>query len=199
MKNQPLNYDEVCAQINNLLTAGEKITVRNVIAKTGGKTAMIANYLKQWHAENNNPVDNDIADEIKQAILLDKNTAIINAVTAYKTQVANLESVLQELSDKISTGEKQIETQNAEIKALNEQSIAKLAVLQAQIDAFNIHRQELKQQLAESQGSLGVAIREKHESAKQAAIWQTKYEQLQGTSDTLITKQPNIKKPYIKK
>ena len=56
MKNQPLNYEAVCVHIRELQASGEKVTVRNLIAKTGGKTAVITAYLRQWY---NGPLNSD--------------------------------------------------------------------------------------------------------------------------------------------
>ena len=133
-----------------------------------------------WHADSNNPDNKDISIEIKKVILQERNSAINTAVIEYKKQIEQLDSMIQELSDKIVTQEIQIDAQNNEISAINEQLVAKLAVLQAQVSTFDAQKLELKEQIIEIRNNLDLAIKEKHESARQTAIWQTKYEQLHG-------------------
>ena len=53
MRSSTITYESVCKQINELVTNGEKITVRNVRSHTGGQVSRVMEYVKRWREENN--------------------------------------------------------------------------------------------------------------------------------------------------
>jgi hypothetical protein len=111
MKPTTITYELICKQINELLQNGEKITVRNVIAHTGGQVSRVIEFIKRWREENNIGklnMDLNISEELQRALLLDKATAITRATTIYKTQIADVETLSQEANEIIKTQELQL-------------------------------------------------------------------------------------------
>jgi hypothetical protein len=152
-----------------MLATGEKITVRNMLSRIGGKTATIAGFLRLWHMQNSPTCNNSLSQELLQAILNDRNVAIAKALSDSKFKLKNLDLLLQELNDKFKAQELEINNKEKAYHLLKEQYTNELAMLQAR----------LKQQLHSLQDKLTVITEEKHEAVKQAAVWQTKYEQSQ--------------------
>ncbi len=181
MKNEqlkPLSYESLCEHIEQMQASGEKITVRNVLSRTGGKTGKVAELLKQWQADNAAKQISEagsVSNEVIQAIMSDKTTAIAKITASYKTQISRVEAILDELSNKCATQESQLSNKDAEFKAANEKYIAKLAVLESQVKAFDIKVLELKQQLKDTQEKLELAIDAKHQAEKNAAVWESKH------------------------
>lgn len=181
MKKQAVSFEVVSEQINEMLLAGEKITVRNVLARIGGKTTIIAEHLKRWHLQNNEeqePGNGIVGDEIIQAIITEKSLAIAGAVTKYKAQIKALEDVTKELNGIIRDRGMQLETKIAELNSLMEKNVTQNALFTAKTQSCDSSIQELKQQLTSIQAKLEIEIDEKYEAIKQAAVWQSKHEQL---------------------
>jgi hypothetical protein len=143
MKSQTLNYERFCEQVAIMQEAGEKLTVRNILARTGGTTQTVAGYLKQWGQNAQKYPQSAIADEIVLAIMRDKELAIGKATEEHKAQINQLEAILQEVGDKCTTYELQLEAKSLELKMLNEQYIAKLAITEAKISMFEVKALEL--------------------------------------------------------
>ena len=173
MRSQLINYELVCENIQQMQALGEKITVRNVLARTGGTTGTVAKHLKQWQAENTEAKTantDTIASEVIQAILLDKQSAISKAVESYKAQIISLESFLQEIGDKCNMQETQLAIKDSELKDLNEKFIAKLAILEVQLEISKAQVLELNQQLDSEKKKLELAVDAKYQAEKDVAI-----------------------------
>jgi hypothetical protein len=182
MKNQVINYELVCENIQQMQALGEKITVRNVLSRTGGTTGTVAKHLKQWQAENTEAKTantDTIASEVIQAILLDKQSAISKAVESYKAQIISLESFLQEIGDKCNMQETQLAIKDSELKDLNEKFIAKLAILEVQLEISKAQVLELNQQLDSEKKKLELAVDAKYQAEKDAAILVEKHSAFQ--------------------
>lgn len=123
MRTATLTYEVVCAQINELVQSGEKITVRNVIAKTGGSTTKVMDFVKRWREESNiskfHP-DLDISEELQRALLIDKSAAVAKTASAYKTQLTDLEALLQESSEIIKSQEFQLTENTKDLEELRQ-------------------------------------------------------------------------------
>ena len=180
MKKPALSFEAVSKEITEMLLSGEKITIRNVMSRVGGKTTTIADYLRRWHLQNDEKMsnyENTLSDEVVQAILNEQSLAIAVAVTRHKTQIKYLEGLVQELNEMIGSKEKQLEEKCTELQHLNEKRITENAKIQEQNAGYELLNKELKQQLATLQEKLEIVSNEKHEAIKEAAVWQTKYEQ----------------------
>lgn len=179
MKKSALSFEDVSKEITEMLLSGEKITIRNVMSRVGGKTTTIADYLRRWHLQNNEKLsqENTVSDEVVQAILTEQSLAIAVAVTGHKTQIKYLEGLVQELNEMIGSKEKQLDAKCSELQNLNEKRITENAKIQEQNAGYELLNKELKQQLARLQEKLEIMSNEKHEAIKEAAVWQTKYEQ----------------------
>ena len=181
MKKQAISFEAVSEHINEMLLAGEKITVRNVLAKIGGKTTIIAEHLKRWHLQNNGEQESDnglVGDEIIQAIITEKSLAVAGAANKYKAQIKALEDVINELNGIIKDRETQLETKIAELSSLTEKHITQNTLFTAKTQSCESSLQDIKQQLLSTQAKLEIEMNEKFEAIKQAAVWQSKYEQL---------------------
>ncbi len=176
MKARVLDYPLFCKHVEQMQASGEKITVRNILARTGGTTSKVAEYLKQWHIHNATQSigENAVAHEVLQAIILDKQSSISKAVEIYKTQITQLESLTEELSDRCSTQELELDAKDTEIRVINNQYLTKLATADAQLTMFEAQTLEFKQQIKEQNDKLELALAAKYQAEKQVAVLETK-------------------------
>ena len=213
MRSDIVSYQEVCIKIDEMLSAGEKINVRNVRSRTGGASARIAEFIKRWYDEHSGfkqiAVNETISDALQQAIITDRNTFIIEMVQSYKNEINSLNILLQEVrgllkdQEELTTGNiKEVEALKTKlieanqrnvtyhelvdrledklaqsIKAQNESTTESTkAFLQLErADSLNV---ELKQQIQGLQEQLTIVSVAKYSAEKEAAVWQSKYEQL---------------------
>jgi Plasmid replication region DNA-binding N-term. len=186
MKTATLTYELVCAQINELVQNGEKITVRNVLSRTGGSTARLLEFIKRWREENNigklNP-DLVISDELHRALLIDKSAAVAKTATAYKIQLTDIELLLEESNEILKSQELQLAESAKEINDLkqrvatltnNENNYKEKLKTQAEkINADQVLHNEMLSKLARSdvllENTITVNAELKDQVAKQQA------------------------------
>lgn len=179
MKIETLTYEIVRDQINEMVEAGEKITVRNVRARTGGKMATIADYLKQWHLEQRIQIsDDDFSIELKKAIILDRKNISDSIVKSYDTKYLELSKLLIETNELLSEKENLCDKLEADIKELTLQTNSNKIKLETQLNGLEKANIELKQQIELLQSKLDIAINDKHSVAKDCAVWESKYNEL---------------------
>ena len=116
-------YNEVCKIINEMVSSCEKITVRNVLARVGGTSAKVAEYVKRWHEERNSQVENVISDVLQQAIVADRNIVVNKAVEDYRKKVVFLNDTMQDLQSILKEREELLVDCNNKIEKLNVQLI----------------------------------------------------------------------------
>ncbi|MFN8771041.1 MAG: DNA-binding protein [Neisseriaceae bacterium] len=81
---------------------GEKISVRNVSSRTGGDTARVLGFIKQWRSEQEIKVDeNNIPDDLKIALIKFRMAAINDAVEIYKTKNKEMESLSERVASRM--------------------------------------------------------------------------------------------------
>lgn len=186
MKTATLTYEIVCAQINALVQNGEKITARNVMARTGGSATRVLEFMKRWREESNigklNP-DLVISDELQRALLIDKSAAVAKTATAYKTQLADLESLLQEANEILKSQEFQLAASVKEIEDLKQSNVLlinnensykeKLKLQTEKIESDQMLYSEISSNLAKSgaflENTSAINVELKDQLAKQQA------------------------------
>src|SRR5688572_29286752 len=155
MKIEAISYEEVREKIKQMLEVGEKINIRNVRMRTGGKSATIMDFVKRWHNEQMlNIHDDNFSDDLKKAIIFEKNSAVDKAVETYKTQIVQLTNTLKEAQDLLADEE----LANNKLKAELEQSKSAASIdnakLSLKIEGLEKLQTELKEQLAILHGKI---------------------------------------------
>ena len=180
MKLETLTYELVREQIIEMIDAGEKITVRNVLARVGGTTAIIASYVKQWHLEQRINIDDDnFSTDLKRAIIIDRKKAIKEAIASYTSKYLDLTNLLTETEQLLS------EKDNSHNKLANDFKDMQLKAdndkirLETQIQALEKSQDNLKQQLEMLQNRFEAITDDKYAAIKDSAVWEAKYRELQ--------------------
>lgn len=97
MKTKHINYAMVADEIQKLSNAGEKITVRNVLARTGGSFAEISSYIKQWHSERLAIKEYAISDTLAGAVVAEMKITVENALKNRELELAAANELIDEM------------------------------------------------------------------------------------------------------
>lgn len=98
MKEETITYEYVSNKIDGLARVGEKITVRNVLAETGGSAGKIADFVKRWKNEHRSIGVYNISDVLKGAILNENKIAVERALLQKNKELSDMQALLDELS-----------------------------------------------------------------------------------------------------
>ena len=206
MKTENVTYEIVANKIKDLLVSGEKLTVRNVLALTGGSSSKIMVYLKRWHEEQKLATENAISDELFSIIAKEYAKIEAKATEFYRNKYANLEKLL---TDTMRCNAEQEEKIHQMSKVSEELAQAKLEILDLEdnlgsldeeINLANNNIGKLEQKLSDSDYKLAEAMAGCHElradldqekalhneAVVANAVLQAQYDQLQKQMNAVI-------------
>ena len=179
MKLEGINYENTVVTINEMLNAGEKITVRNIRARTGGKNSTVAEFKKRWEEEQRIEITDDIlSDDLKRAIIADRNSVVQKIKESYETQIKNLQNTAKEEHELLKEQENTSKKLAEELENIKLQNNTEIAKLSAQIEGLKLLNSELKNQLETTQAKFDKISAEKHTAITNAAVWESKYTEL---------------------
>jgi chromosome segregation ATPase len=197
MRVPTISYELVVAKINELKQQGEKITVQNVIARSGGTTAKVAEYIRRWYKEQSVIEEQPLSQELLVAIAKEKQAAIEQVTKLKDQEIKSLEALLHELEELT----KQSDVKLSELDIVKQQLVAnqeKSALLEKSLtderlakDKLIEEQAALKNKLAEQQDiayKLDTVTKEKLQAEKDVIMWKTKAEQLQEQLNTMLSK-----------
>lgn len=135
-KKSDINYVDVARFCNELLNAGEKITVRKIHSHVGGGSfSTISKYYSQWQAERNFVKGShaELSEEFRQAVLaemarttqkikneFDETLAIEkNQLKEAQELLAEYESKMDALNEEILKYQAQIEAQRIDLEKIS--------------------------------------------------------------------------------
>ena len=105
-KRDNLSFEEVVKVCEKLMTDGEKVTVRNVLAVTGGGFATVSDFIKQWQEQQIVSDDTDLPKTLITALKTAYKSMLSEQETSYQ-QKLNLEAQhTQEALDQVTLLEK---------------------------------------------------------------------------------------------
>ena len=179
MKIETLTYEIVRNQINEMVLAGEKITVRNVRGRVGGKMATVADYLKQWHLEQRIQIsDDDFSIELKKAIIIDRKNITDMVIASYDSKYLDLAKTLVEVGELLNEKEDTCTKLESEFKTLKLETDAHKIKLETQLNGLEKANSDLKKQLELLQNKLDTTTNDKYAVVKDCAVWESKYNEL---------------------
>jgi chromosome segregation ATPase len=206
MKTESITYDLVAARINEMNLSGEKVTVRNVLARTGGSAAKIANFIKKWQNERLVQASSTISEELLLSIIRERDMAVKQATEIHNQRIINLESLGRELEEIIVEKDSQLE-ESAQAKqqllAIQErvtilehdlatareqkdQSLTEVAALKTQLDNANTQLERATLENNELHAKLATVTQKLYQTEQHATTWRAKAEQLQQQVDSLL-------------
>lgn len=197
MATQTVTYEVVAKAIEEMQQAGEKITFRNVIARTGGAAANVAEYIKKWQQQRK-VVESGIytvSDDVLMAIAKESQRVAQVATNEAVKQINGLSELVNELKGVISSNEVELqaaESMKKDFMVLQEHNTIlnnELKSLQVLKDDLLTENALLKQKAAESNKlieQVEVLNRGKQNLENEVLIWKTKAEQLERQLNTMF-------------
>jgi len=163
-------YNAVVAVIEELQKSGEKITVRNVMARSGGATAKIIKYINKWRdsqlaavSKASSTMSDDYLDALRKLIIAEQVKLVQSEVAELTKQLSSKDQLLNELAeinnqlqlnidekskqiksagDQVAKYEQEISGLGKDIEALNRQHEKEVELLNKQIHSLEAKFQE---------------------------------------------------------
>ena len=201
MKLETVTYELVRGHIDDLVKAGEKITIANVLARSGGSAGKIADFVKRWKNEQRLINAYSISDQMLTAIIAENNIAVKKAVADKEKEIADMQALLTELQEINTVGEAKIveldevksqlgsalekgsilEQQLKESRDSESHYIAELSVVSQKLNDVTKLYDELNQQLTQAKN-------EEMQARQELISKSAKIEQLEKHIDTMYSK-----------
>ena len=132
MKLETVTYELVRGHIDNLVKSGEKITIANVLKKSGGSAGKIADFVKRWKTEQQRINAYSISDQMLTAIIEENNIAVKKAVADKDTEISDMQALLIELQEINTVSETKL-AEFEETKVLFASALEKGSILEQQL------------------------------------------------------------------
>jgi len=203
MRTKPeiVTYESVCKAAEELKTNNEKVSVRNIIAKTGGSATKISDLLRRYNKEKDLVNKYVISDALLAALSFERNTIRSLAEQAKENEVRALNDIIEDLKLIISKNEKDLEDyaeskrynlfleeQNKglerDLKSAKRTADDSLTKLGAITERHNVAIKKIETLEAESKA----LNKTKDENKKELVVWQARAEQAESQVQKLYDK-----------
>lgn len=157
MKTEQVTYDKFLQTVEQMRKNNEKLTVRNVLAQTGGSFGKISEFLKRFEQEQAHlslVSQTDISDHLRQTILSEIGRFVAEAKSALEQQVVQLNAHLNEANAQLTKQEQEISLLKEEADTLKD----KLMLAAQSISDLEASTQDCKHQLANAQKGKELAV-----------------------------------------
>lgn len=110
MKTKIVTYEVVSKVIDEMHQAGEKITFRNVIARTGGAGSSVVKYIKLWHDQRKIlAAGHTVSDDVLMAIIKESERVATRATEVANNRIKDLEAFIDGMEEAIAENEAKLE------------------------------------------------------------------------------------------
>lgn len=200
MNVERITQDMIMAKIGEMVAAGEKLSIRNIMAKTGGSPAKATDAKNAYFDLQQKQID-PTSEELLAAITNDKIVAVAKARTEDAARIKANEETIAELKEIITQSEvknERTQQEATEIAAKLAATNTKIKLLEEELKATNDQKDAvlsdvatLKQQLqtaSDKIGQLEKSVQEKAKIEQERTAWKAKAEQAQEQLTVLYNK-----------
>ena len=182
-KRENLSFEEVAQVCEKLMGDGEKITVRNVLAITGGGFATVSDFIKQWQEQQ----------VVSQETVLPK-TLITALKTAYKSMLSDQQATYeqkldreaqytQEALDQVTMLEKSIVELQTKLQTCQNETSTKLMALEKELSISALRLEDSNKREQKITDELNKLRQNLHDTEIQMAVLKT---QMESSSKTTV-------------
>lgn len=182
MPKNSITYSQVAEACQTLLGEGQKITLRSIVAKSGGSPNVVLQFWKQWQREQEEitlaALDEDLSPSVKQAILAEcaRKVSLIKTHFAKKITESDQQwQDIQALMQKADQQKQQLQSELAETQTRLLEQNARISLHEQQLAEAD---KRLKDMEGRYQAILIAHERSQAEKImmeKQASDWQDHY------------------------
>lgn len=200
MNVERITQEMIIGKIGEMVAAGEKLSIRNIMAKTGGSPAKATDAKNAYYEFQQKQIE-PTSEELLAAITKDKITAVAKARVEDMARIKSQEETISELKEIITQSSAENEKAKKEITDLTTSlaaSTTKITLLgeelktaKTQKDAVLSEVATLKQQLQTTNAKAAQLEKEVQEKAKieqECTTWKAKAEQAQAQLTALYNK-----------
>lgn len=200
MNVERITQDMIMSKIGEMVAAGEKLSIRNIMAKTGGSPAKATEAKNAYFDLQQKQID-PASDELLAAITNDKIVAVAKARTEDVARIKSQEETIAELKEIITQSEvknEKTQQEKAEMAAKLAATTTKIKLLEEELKTANDQKDTvlsevatLKQQLQTASDKIAQLEKDTQEKAKleqDCTAWKAKAEQAQEQLTALYNK-----------
>ncbi len=189
-----VSFEQVALACQSLLKEGQTVTVRAVMAKTGGAPGNISKFLQTWRSEQENialaTVDEELSSQIKQAILAEsaRKTTLVKQQLSGKINA--MEQQLAEMGELLLKSELEKDGLTLELQKMQQHTIEldkRLAIADQRLLDAQSRCQELEKLYRESALAHERAHTEKLMIQKHNEVLEKRINHLENSSKTVLT------------
>jgi chromosome segregation ATPase len=191
MRHETVTYDLVCQAIDDLAKAGEKITIVNVLRKSGGAAGKIAEFLKRWKNERRLVSAYSISDQLLVAVMAENKLAVDKAIASKDKELSELQGLMTELQEINVQNCKENQDLQAELAMKSEEcSILEQELNKAKDTIKNVESQLLlcNEKITVTNELLAAALENEKKAQLEAVASAAKAEQMEKHLNDLYTK-----------
>ena len=172
-KRDNLNFEEVVETCEKLMSDGEKVTVRNVLAVTGGGFATVSDFIKQWQEQQIVSDDTDLPKTLITALKTAYKSMLNEQETSYQ-QKLNLEAQhTQEALDQVTLLEKTTAELQNELEKCQHATTSKTMALEKELSISALRLEDSHKREQKIADELNKMRQKLHEVEIQMAVLKT--------------------------
>ena len=173
-KRDNLSFDEVAQVCEKLMTDGEKVTVRNVLAVTGGGFATVSDFIKQWQQQQEVSQETDLPKTLITALKTAYKSILSEQEASYQ-QKLNLEAQhTQEALDQVTLLEKTTAELQNELEKCQHATTSKIMALEKELSISALRLEDSHKREQKIADELSKIRQKLHEVEIQMAVLKTR-------------------------
>ncbi|GGG05793.1 MULTISPECIES: DNA-binding protein [Cysteiniphilum] len=177
-KRDRLTLDEVIQVCEKLMTDGEKVTVRNVLAVTGGGFATVSDFIKQWQEQQVVSDATDLPKTLITALKMAYKSMLSEQEASYQ-QKLNLEAQhTQEALDQVTLLEKTTAELQNELEKYQHATTSQIMALEKELSISALRLEDSNKREQKIADELNKVRHKLHEAEIQLAVLKAKNDQL---------------------
>ena len=147
-KRDNLNFEEVVETCEKLMSDGEKVTVRNVLAVTGGGFATVSDFIKQWQDQQVTSQDTDLPKSLITALKTAYKTMLSDQQETYEQKLDREAQHTQEALKQVTFLEKTVSELQHELEKCQNKTNSKVTELEKElsVSALRLEDSSMREQ-----------------------------------------------------
>ena len=192
MPKSSITYSQVAEACQALLGEGQKITLRAIVARSGGSPNSVLHLWKQWQNEQEDitlaALDEELSPSVKQAILAECGRKVAAVKTYYAKKITESYQQWQEMQMLVQETEQQKQQLQNELTEMQTKLVEQNARINFHEQQFTEANKCLKEMEGQYQTVLVAherSLAEKIMTEKQVADWRDSYRRCEQELKTL--------------
>ena len=189
-KRDNLNFEEVVETCEKLMSDGEKVTVRNVLAVTGGGFATVSDFIKQWQDQQVTSQDTDLPKSLITALKTAYKTMLSDQQETYEQKLDREAQHTQEALKQVTFLEKTVSELQHELEKCQNKTNSKVTELEKELSVSALRLEDSSMREQKIADELNKVRQKLHDTEIKLAILNT---QMNSSSKTSLKDVKGVK------